>query len=368
MADKSDNKIYVALGLLAVLGGGYFVQQKGTKERDQAHSVDTQVKALPELALSEEATKKITKIVLKKPAKSEGDDEKPAEENVLVKEGDSWKVSAPVSALANQKNVESLLENLTKLAAQEQVSSQADSYAQYDVSDDKAVHATFYEGDKIVREIWAGKSGGRGQLARVDGQTGVFVLEGYSGFLYNRDTKGWRDLSILELDPEEVIRVAIENENGAFAFEKDGEEWKSKFTAPKGVGKAIKDFESKKLTELLNAYKKLNATGFGEGKPLMEFGLEKPLAKLTIERREASPLVIEFGDTAEGSSRYAKLPEKDQVYTISSWASDWAMAKEEKFQKKEEEEDAEGGPDGMPPGMGMPGGLPPGMQMPPGHP
>src|SRR5690606_24270035 len=121
----------------------------------------------------------------------------------------------------------SLLSNLTKLEVKEQVSSSKDSYEKYEVDDKHALHATFYEGDKVVREVWAGKSGGRGQMARLDGGDSVVILGGYSGYLYSRDTKAWRDLSILELDPEEVTSVKIENESGEYVFTKDGEEWKS---------------------------------------------------------------------------------------------------------------------------------------------
>lgn len=360
MAQGTDTKLYVALGVLAVLGGGYYLQQQNAKKEVAEHSVQAEAKALPALSVSEEETKKVDKIVIEKPAKKEGEEQSEAMTIVLVKEGDTWKVDQPVKALANQKNVESLLENLTKLEAKEQVSSDKASYEKYGVSDEAALHSTFYEGDKVVRAIWAGKSGGRGQMARVDGAEGVFTLEGYSGFLYSRDVKNWRDLSVLELDIEEATEVAIENEHGEFSFEKKDKVWSGKFKKAKApVGVAIKDFEPKTVTDLLNAYKKLSASGFGDDKSLAETSLENPLAKLTVTLAGDKKVTVEFGDNAEGSSKWAKLPEGQQIYSISSWAADWAFAEEKKFQKKPE---GEGGEDDD--GHGMPGGLPPGMQMP----
>ena len=199
-------------------------------------------------------------------------------------------------------------------------------------------------------------------MARVDGQKGVYILRGFSSFLYGRDTKGWRDLKILEVDPEEATKVTISNEHGEFSFEKDGDEWAGKFKKEGSATAAtIADFEPKKVKDLLNAYKKLNASGFGDDKAPADVGLAEPTATLTIERGEASPIVVHFGSSAEGSSKWAKVPDDDQIYSVSSWAADWAFAEEEKFQKKEDEEEDEG------PG-GPPGGLPPGMQLPPGHP
>lgn len=364
MAQGSDTKMYVALGVLALLGGAYFMQRNKAEKAAAEHSIDAEDTKLPSLSLSEEDTKTITKIVIDKPAKKDEESDKPAEKVVLEKDGDTWRLVEPVKALANQKNVESLLENLTKVEAKEQVSSSKDNYAQYEVNDEKALSTTFYAGDKVVRAIWAGKSGGRGQMARVDGHDGVYILGGYSSFLYSRDVKGWRDLSILELDTEEATAVTVQNENGEFTFQKEGDEWTGQFKEKDGGSpKPISEFEPKKVTDLLNAYKKLNASGFGDDKTLAEAGLENPAATLTIQLGEDRQKVVQFGESAEGSSKWAKLPDAEQVYSVSSWAADWAFAEVEKFQKKAEDE--EGADDAPSP---MPGGLPPGMQMPGGHP
>lgn len=366
MAQGSDTKLYVALGVLGVLGAGYFMQKETAKKEDAAHSLAAEKKELPQLSLSEEQTKKITKIVLTKPGSTSGDEEKPAEVNELEKEGESWRLTKPVAALANQKNVESLLTNLTKLEVKEQVGSSKDSYEQFEVTDDQAVRAAFYEGDKLIREIWAGKSGGRGQVARFDGSDSVYVLDGYSSFLYSRNTKGWRDLSILELDPEEITAIDIKNENGEFSFSKgEGkDEWEGKLKAANTfAAKAIDEFEPKKVQDLISAYKKLNASGFADGKTIAETGLEEPEATLTFHLAEDKQQTLVFGSAAEGSSRWVSLASGTQIFSVSSWASDWAFAADEKFQKAKEGEAP--APGGMPPGMpGMPG-MPHGM--PPGH-
>ncbi len=363
MSNGPDTKLYVALGVLGLLGGGYYLQTQGEQKLEAAHSIESSAQELPSLSITEEETAKITKIEIQTPAKGEGESAQPGAKNVLVKDGDKWMLETPVKALANQKNVESLLANLLKLEVKEQVSSKKESYGQYKVSADKALHAVFYEGDKIVREIWAGKSGGRGQMARVDGSSAVFILSGYSSFLYQRDTKGWRDLAILELDSEETTAVSLVNEHGEFSFKKakDDKGWSAKFKGPKAFSAAkIKEFEEKKVTDLLSAFKKLSASGFGDGKSLVEVGLDEPLATLIIASGDSTQTEIRFGKNAEGSSRWAQVVGDEQIYSISSWASDWAFAKEEKFQKSDEPATPPG-----PPGA-MPGGLPPGMQLPPG--
>lgn len=333
----SEKRLYIALGVLALLGGALYFQSEGKKAEIKLHSGEQSAAAVPVLSVAESIKDTATKIVIEKPAGGpEGTAITPSEKHVLVKDGSDWKLSEPLSALANKTNVESLLTSLPKLKVKEQIATSAEAYAQYDLSDDKATHVTVFEGDKAAIDLWIGKSGGRGQTARIQGQDGVIVLEGYSSYLFARDTKGWRDTSIFKLESDKATRVDITSENGSFELKKEGDKWAGSFKKAKGGSfTPIKDFDSSKVDDLLRAYKALNASGFGDGKSLSDAGLEKPLAELAITIGDAKTQV-QFGSTAEGSSRYAKLPAGEQIFTVSSWASDWAFAEESKFQKKKD--------------------------------
>src|SRR5690606_26098464 len=111
------------------------------------------------------------------------------------------------------------------------------------------------------------------------------------------------------------------------------------------------------------AYKALNANGFGDDKKVEEVGLDQPLATVVIQLSDGAQRKLVFGANAESSSRWARTPDKEIIYSVSSWAADWAFAEESKFQKSE---DADAGADDAAP----PGGMPPGaaMPMPPGGP
>ncbi|HSC86761.1 MAG TPA: DUF4340 domain-containing protein, partial [Polyangiaceae bacterium] len=348
---ESNTKLYIAVGALVALGGALFLQKRAAHQDDHAHSFEGQNESLPKLELSEDLVKKVTKFTIEQPEKK-GDSPKPGSTNTLVKEGETWKLAVPVTATANQTNVESLLKNLPKLTVRERIAEGTAAYANYELGDAEAIHFTAFEADKPVVELWLGKSGGRGQTVRVKGKDGVYVLDGYSSFLYTRDTKGWRDLSILKLDTDKANRVTIDNEHGSFVFAKSGGAWMAEFKKAKGSAGKIKDFDTAKVDDLLRAYKTLNASDFGDGKTLADTGLEKPVATLGITLDDGSKTEILFGSTAEGSSRFAKLPGRDQIYAISSWAADWAVAEESKFVKKA---DSKAEPSAPP----MPGGLPP---------
>jgi len=381
MAKGPETKLYVAAGILVLLGGAFYMQKQEQKKESASHTLAGAEKDLPKIEFSEEAKGKVTKLVIEKPAK-EGDKPEPAVRHVLTKEGESWRLVEPLSALANQNNVESALTNLTKVSVKERVASGSSAYAMYDLTDDKALHVQAYEGDKVVLELWAGKSGGRGQMARLAGQDGVFGLEGFSSYSYARDTKGWRDLKIVEIDTDAVTEVSIKGEALEFAFvkkattakkepeavpddptgeaakeDKDAEKaaWSGKSKKAKGGALApIKDFDGGKVLDLLRAYKVLNATAFGDGKTLADTGLEKPLSVLTIKTSSGETRLL-FGTNSEGSARWLKVDGRDAIYAIGSWAADWAFAEESKFQAKADAKKDEGDAPAMPPGMpGMP--------------
>lgn len=335
MALSSDKKLYISLAVLAVLGGALYFQNQSAAADRKAHSYEGMTN-LPTLSISEEDTNAITRIVLEQPAK-DGDDAEPAQKYVLVKEGETWSLEEPLKATANQANVSSLLKNLHELKVKERLASTEEpqaAYAKYDLTDDKAVHASFFAGDEKKYEFWFGKSGGRGQTARWAGAEGAYIVDGYASFLYTRDAKGWRDLSIFKFEADDVSLVTIENEHGSFEFKKEGEEWAGKFKKAKApVAVKIKDFAASKVEDMLRAYKSLNANGFGDDKKPEEVGLDEPLATVLIQLSDGAQRKLLFGANAESSSRWARTPDKEIIYSVSSWAADWAFAEESKFQK-----------------------------------
>jgi len=333
---STEKKLYAAIALLAVLGGALFVTSKKEKEELAAHSLEGKRAELPEISFTEEQAKEIDKIVLTKPA--EGDGGSPTE-ITLVKQGEDWKLTSPVEAPANQANVKSLLDNLKSLKVSELIDSGTGSYDKYKVSDDKALHAVFYKGDKTLLDIYFGESGGRGQMTRIAGKDGVFSVKGYSSYLYSRDVKGFRDLTIFKFEESAVTSATIENEHGTFTFTKDGENWTAKHKGPKApAAKSIERFDDSKLKDMVRAYKGLNADGFAEkGKTAQDLGLDKPIATVVFTLNDGAKREIKVGANSEGSSRWVQATGHDEFLSISSWAADWATAEVKKFQKPEEE-------------------------------
>ncbi|MEO6598411.1 MAG: DUF4340 domain-containing protein [Polyangiaceae bacterium] len=362
MALSTENKLYISLGVLAVLGGALFLQNKKDKVEAESYTQSGQAAALPKIELSEDDLKKVDKITLTKPAGDAGT----AVEVELTKSGDDWKLTKPVDANANQANVKSLLDNLKTLKATELIDGSKANYAKYGLSDDKAVHAVFSKGSAVALDLSFGESGGRGQMTRIGGKDGVYAVKGYSSFLYSRDVKGWRDMAILKFEDADVTNVSIANEHGSFTFTYDkGKTTKNEFKKGKdGSAAPIKNYDESKLVDLLRAYKALNADNFADkGKTEAETGLDKPVATIVFTLKDGGKREVRFGGTSEGSSHWAKVMGSDDIWSVSSWAVEWATADEKKFQKADEKKPGSSDADhpnakhfggGMPPGMGEP--------------
>jgi hypothetical protein len=329
-----QKKLYVAIGVLLVLGGLLFVQRQGEHKEAAQHSPEGQAANLPKLEVTEETAKAIDRIVIHKPAGKEG---AAAEDIELVKAGeDAWSIEKPTKAKANASNVKSLLDNLPKLALSEAISETKDEYERWGVTDEKALHATFFKGPESVIDLYFGENGSRGQMTRLSKQDGVYAIKGFSKWLYERDAKGWRDKSMLKFDDKEVVKVSIENKNGSFVFDKAGESWTGKHGKTAAQGKPLEKFQPSKVDDLLRAYKALSAIDFGDGKQPAEVGLATPEATVTIELKGGTGVhILKIGNTAEGTNRWALTNGSEQIYSISSWSADWATADVSKFQPTE---------------------------------
>jgi Domain of unknown function (DUF4340) len=207
-------------------------------------------------------------------------------------------------------------------------------------------------------------------MTRIAGKEGVYAIKGYSSYLFARDVKGWRDMTIFKFEDTQVSNVTIDNESGSFVFSLEGDKWTSKFKKGKdGVFEPIKNFDDSKLKDMLRAYKSLNGDNFADkSKTTADVGLDKPVATVVFTLKDGAKREIKLGATAEGTTRWAKASGSDDIWSISSWAAEWATAEEKKFQKAEDKKDGTKDSDhpnakhfsSGPGGMGAPpGGAPP---------
>ena len=94
----------------------------------------------------------------------------------------------------------------------------------------------------------------------------MYAVKGYSSYLYARDVKGWRDLTIFKFEDTQVSNVTIDNANGSFSFNLEGvTSGRAKLKKDKDAsGEPIKNFDDSKLKDMLRASQRLNADNFAD--------------------------------------------------------------------------------------------------------
>jgi Domain of unknown function (DUF4340) len=294
---------------------------KNAREDAMAHSQVAAAAALPEIKLAAEDADKITKIQIQNAGKGEV---------VLEKQGDTWKLTKPVDYPANQANVKSLIDNLKELRLKDSIDTGKTQYAAFDLEDEKAVRVQLYKDNTKAFDLYFGKSGSRGQMTRLTDKDGVYVTSGYSSYLYTRDVKEWRDREIAKFEDANVISATVNNENGNFSFSKNDDKWTGTFK-----GKPIPNLDVEKVKDMLRSFKSLSADDFGDGKSPAETGLAKPATVTFTLKDDGGTIKILVGNTSAGASRYAQREGNPTIFTVNSFAGDWATAALSKFQKAE---------------------------------
>ena len=351
---KVEGKLVVGVVLLLGLGGGIYMSQQEQKKEAEQHTA-VAAEDMPVVKLDKAGAEGLTKFVIKNKNKGEV---------TLEKKGDKWELTAPLNAPANQANVKNLIENIQKIELKAQIANTAEPYKKYELDDEMGVHVQAFAGADKKLDMYFGKSGSRGQMARIAGTDGVFTAKGYSSYLWSRETKNWRENEILKFEDANAVAIEVENPNGKFSFTKAEDKWSAAFYKRDEEGELgekpeeWEGFDEAKVKDLLRAYKNLKATNFAEkgaatgtDAPLKEGGVVRIKMKDDSATHE-----LHIGSLQEGSNRYLLKKGGDgTVYVVSSWAADWATAEPKKFEKSEEKPAGEGPPPGMP---GMPMKMP----------
>lgn len=199
------------------------------------------------------------------------------------------------------------------------------------------------------------------QLAQKDGVTyacvagndTVYELEGK---VFEDVTAEMRNRQIAKFTVEEVTEVAFKAKAAQITLRKDGENWKY-------VEDALLPIDSKKVTDVINAFRELRTHRFVEyaADDLAEYGLAGEVDHVSFALKSGPRTEILLSATGpEGDadkSRYAVVAGTKQVFLLKG---DQAVKFEQKIRDFEKTANAPADDKTPPGGPGGPGAMPPG--------
>ncbi|HVV51614.1 MAG TPA: DUF4340 domain-containing protein, partial [Polyangia bacterium] len=239
--------------------------------------------------------------------------------------------------------------NLTTLHLWKELDPGTSHYAQYDLTEAKALHIVAWRGpDKLV-DLYCGKGSLQGQLVRLPDRDGMFALvnwgpQGYQGFLFTGDVRSWRETAIFKFDPDAAVAIEIRNPQGRLLFTKEAGRWRGARSGPRGGAPApLARLDAAKITQLLRDYQSLAADDFGPRSARAGSGVddaERTGGVIRIGLAGGADLTLRVGKPAHDESRFAikdsRWAVKDggdgTLYALSPYTAGWALADARRFE------------------------------------
>jgi hypothetical protein len=250
----------------------------------------------------------------------------------LVKEGDVWKLTAPLKADADKDAVDTALTKLGELESVSVAATKQENHERLEVTENKGVHVVARGGDKTLANIWLGTYLSGNTMVREDGQVNVATARGSIKFPFDKELKEWRDRSIVEVPTDQLTELTFANKNGTWKFVKESGAWKQ---AP--GEKEIPEFDASKVNSIASSIASLRANDFAaEDVTADSAGVgATPNGTVTLSSSDdagAKQVLLRIGNKHD-SGFYAMREGKEPIYVISEYLGDRLVPTIDKFKK-----------------------------------
>jgi hypothetical protein len=351
MEELKRYRIVIAAVVLLAMGG--VTWWAVTKNSGETPESAEELPELPEVEQDE-----ITEVQITRP-----EDDAPV---TLTKDGDNWRITAPIEGPAARTHVDSLLEKLSGLTVEGIAGRTARHHERFEIDAEHGIHVIARAGEREVIDLWIGGFSEGNTLVRLDGHDEVLMVSGSIKSSFNRDANDWRDRTITDLEASAAREITFTSTNGTFHFSKNGENWEH-VREPAAEGEEppaeIENFDQAKVGSIVTRIARLRAADFaGTDATVESAGLGEGASRVTLitgEGENAVTTVLLIGNEATAGQRYVMREGGDgAIFVVSSADAGRLMPNTEAFQTvpgAEGEGEEPPVPEGMPPG-GMPGG------------
>ena len=195
----------------------------------------------------------------------------------LSKKGDGWVLPQADDFPADAEKITPVLDKIQGIKTNRLVTRTEASQKRLKVADgdfNRLLELTLSDGSS--HKLYLGSSAGASAThVRADSESEVFLTGDLTAFDANAQASAWIDTLFFSLPTTATVSLTLENQNGTFEFEKQGETWAMKGLAD---GEVLKESEVTRLVNLASAVRMTEPIGKEEQ---ATFGLAEPLATAT---------------------------------------------------------------------------------------
>jgi hypothetical protein len=218
----------------------------------------------------------------------------------LAKEGDDWILDGTDGYPAQGDKILPFLEKLQGVKTNRLVTQTEASHKRLKVAADdfnRLLEMTLQDG--ATHKLYLGTSAGAGAThVRLDDQPEVYLTGELSAWEVNPQPSSWIDTLYYTVPQTTTVALTLENEQGSFEFERNGETWTMKGLTEDEA------FAENNLTTMLNQITSPRMT-----KPLGKeekpaYGLDNPKAVVTLKTEEGKEYTLRVGAQDEDDKSY----------------------------------------------------------------
>lgn len=233
---------------------------------------------------------------------------RPSGTNALEKVGDStWTVNGYP---ADESSIQDLFAGLSDSSEAELVATGAALHGRMGVDSTEGIFLTLEnEGEELATVVF-GKRGSayNTRYVRREGEDYVYQYSGQLAGVVDRDETGWRDKTIVSIEPDSVGRVVARRSEGGYTLTRRDNNWV--------IGSAPAD--SAAVHRMLNQYNSLQASGFASPAQVDSTDFNRPDRTVTLFGLEGETLASMAMDST--AAAYWLRVESDSVtYRILQW-------------------------------------------------
>lgn len=246
----------------------------------------------------------------------------------LTKVDDKWYTNPERKYPAQTQKVENVLETISKIESGEVISKNPKNHSSFEVDKIQGKRVQLFDkNNKMLADVYVGKMGqgfaNPSTYVRKVGDDEVLSVNGMLSHLVQPGERNWQDMTIFQLDPENIASFTIEKprEPTIEIVRTATDEWILK--EPEGI--RMKDDVGRRM---VNSFSRLRGSDFVEDypiKPFSEYDLGAGAMKITARLKDGSSTPTLFiGKESESKPNQWYIREKDgeMVYTIYKYTRD----------------------------------------------
>jgi hypothetical protein len=245
----------------------------------------------------------------------------------VKKEGQTYKLTEPVAYAADDAAAKAAFEALTTLSLGDLVTENKAKHAEFEVSDDKAIHVVAKkDAGKPAADFFVGKAVGSGTMVRLAGQDSVWLAGGALRGAFDKAPADWRDKSITTVAAADAETLTVKAKDGSVVVAKKAgapagdagagsdDKWELVSATPK-----IEKLDAAIPAGIVSALSSFKTNDFADGAQPAVTGLDTPALTVTLGLKGGKNVTVQIGNKKGDDDYYVKAADAPQVYLVKKY-------------------------------------------------